>query len=130
MSLTDLHDAVMSYLRAGRFAEGIQDFYHPDVIAQENSKPPTSGRDEMAANERRFQSKLTAYHGIEEHGRAIVDHGNGNGVVFYECTMRWDQSDRKGTVVVEQAVVERWRAGKIVAIRFYGNYEPGELPAP
>lgn len=130
MDLADLHDALMTYLRDGKFVEGIEDFYHADVVAQENSQPPMTGRDTLAANERRFQRKLTAYHGIVENSRAVVDRGHGNGIVFYECTMRWDQSDRNGTVVVEQAVVERWRAGKIAAIRFYGNYEPGELPAP
>ena len=52
--------------------------------------------------------------------------GDGTGVVLYECVMKWEQTD-KGHVEVEQAVVERWKNGKIAHIRFYGNYEPGPL---
>ena len=38
--------------------------------------------------------------------------------------MQWDQSS-KGHVTVNQAVVERWKSGKISSIRFYGNVDPG-----
>lgn len=37
--------------------------------------------------------------------------------------MRWKQRD-KGEVVVSQAVSERWVAGKISRIRFYGDFDP------
>lgn len=127
--ITECHDQLIAYLKAGKFVEGIEDFYAADATAQENSKPVSRGREEMAFNERRFQKKLTAYHGIEIHATCIDDHGGGSGVVMYECTMRWEQNDRDGIVAVDQAVVERWKNGKIVAVRFYGNYEPGELPA-
>ena len=50
----------------------------------------------------------TAYHGIEVLGRAIDDQGGGNGTVFYEAVMRWNQSDL-GEVAVQQVVVERRR---------------------
>lgn len=128
MKLSDLHAQLMKYLKDGKFAEGIADFYHADVVAQENDNPPTKGREEMVANERRFLKKVTAYHGIEEHACAIDDRGHGTGVVFYECSMKWEQRDRQGLVSVHQAVVERWKDGKIASIRFYGNYDPGELP--
>ena len=126
--LADLHEQVIDYLKAGKFAEGIEDFYAEDATAQENGNPPSQGRDAMAANERRFLQKVTAYHGIDVLATAIQDEGAGNGTVLYEAVMRWQQSDR-GEVVVEQAVVERWREGKIASIRFYGNFDPGPLPA-
>ena len=71
---------------------------------------------------------MTAFHGIEVHDTVIDDQGDGNGVVFYETTMKWKQSDRPDIVEVDQTVVERWKAGKIESIRFYGDYNPGELP--
>lgn len=128
-TLQQLHEQLIGYLEQGKFAEGIEDFYHDDVVTQENSDPPATNRVELAANERRFLSKVTAYHGIEVHAKSIDDHGDGSGVVFYETTMRWEQRDREGVVRVDQAVVERWRDGKIASVRFYGNYDPGELPA-
>jgi hypothetical protein len=121
--LADLHGQVVDYLRAGKFAEGIDDFYAEDATAQENNEPLTRGRAVMAANEREFLKKVSAYHGIEVLGTAVDDQGGGSGTVFYECVMKWDQSD-KGAVTVEQAVVERWKDGKIQSIRFYGNFNP------
>ena len=127
-SVRELHDQLINYLNQGTFAEGIEDFYHEDVTAQENSNEPSKGREALAANERRFLKKVTAYHGTTVHATAVDGQGDGNGVVFYEATMSWDQSDRSETVSVHQTVVERWRDGKIGSIRFYGNFEPGELP--
>ncbi len=128
-SITDRHNQLIAYLVAGKFAEGIEEFYAPDVTAQENAKPIVIGRLAMAADERRFQKKLTAYHGIQIHATAIDDQGHGNGTVFYQCTMRWEQNDRPGIVAVDQVVVERWTNGQISSVRFFGNYEPGPLPA-
>ena len=125
-TLRQRHDELISYLDEGKFAEGIEDFYHDDVTAQENSGPPSQGREALAAAEREFLTKVTAYHGIQVHTTAVDDRGEGNGAVFYETTMSWNQSDRPDTVVVEQAVVERWRDGKIEHIRFYGNFDPGQ----
>lgn len=121
-SIEELHNELIHYLEDGKFAEGIETFYADDVVAREGTQPSNQGRLELAAAERVFLEKVTAYHGIEVHATAIQDHGNGDGVVFYEATMRWNQSD-KGEVVVDQAVVERWADGKVVDIRFYGNFE-------
>ena len=122
--LSDLHNQVMDYLKQGKFAEGIEDFYAENATAQENTNEPTVGRATMVKKERAFLTKVTAYHGIEVLATAIDDQGGGNGVVLYEAVMQWDQSD-KGHVSVNQAVVERWKDGKIAHIRFYGNFDPG-----
>ena len=120
--LKELHAQVIEYLKQGKFAEGIEDFYAEHATAQENTKEPTVGRANMVKNERAFLTKVTAYHGIEVLATAIDDQGEGSGVVLYEAVMQWDQSD-KGHVSVNQAVVERWKDGKIAHIRFYGNFE-------
>ncbi len=122
-SIQELHTQVIEYLKQGKFAEGIEDFYAENASAQENTNPPTVGRATMVENERQFLSKVTAYHGIEILATGIDDQGGGNGVVLYEAVMQWDQSD-KGHVSVNQVVVERWKEGKISQIRFYGNFDP------
>ena len=122
-SLQSLHEQVIEYLKQGKFTEGIEDFYAEDATAQENTKPPTVGRATMVENERQFLTKVTAYHGIEILATGIDDQGGGNGAVFYEAIMKWDQSD-KGQVSVNQVVVERWKNEKITDIRFYGNFDP------
>lgn len=123
MTLASLHDQVIDYLQQGKFAEGIEDFYAEDVTAQENNQEPSRGRDQLAAGEREFLKKVTNYHGIDILATAIDDQGNGNGTVFYEAVMKWEQSDR-GQVEVQQTVVERWKDGKVQSIRFYGNFDP------
>lgn len=128
-SLKELHDSLIGYLHEGKFVEGIKDFYAKDATIQENSEPATLGRAAMVDKETRFQKKVEKLHGIEVHATAIDDQGGGNGIVFYEATMKWEQSDRDDTVVVDQTIVERWEEGEIKSIRFYGNYDPGELPA-
>lgn len=122
MNLKTLHGQVIDYLQDGKFVEGIQDFYADDAMAQENNKTPSRGRDNLASSEQEFLKKVTNYHGIDVLASAIDDQGNGNGTVFYEAVMKWDQVD-KGHVEVEQSVVERWKEGKIQSIRFYGNFE-------
>ncbi len=123
MSLAELHNQVIDYLKQGKFVEGIEDFYADDATAQENNQEPSRGRENMAAAEREFLNKVTSYHGIDVLASAIDDQGNGNGTVFYEAVMKWDQSD-KGHVEVAQTVVERWKDGKVQNIRFYGNFDP------
>ncbi|MCA9473229.1 MAG: hypothetical protein MRJ96_11175 [Nitrospirales bacterium] len=121
--LQELHAQVVEYLKQGKFVEGIEDFYAEEASAQENTNPPTVGRATLLKNEREFLTKVTAYHGIEILATAIDDQGGGNGVVFYEAVMQWDQKD-KGHVSVNQVVIERWKNGKILNIRFYGNFDP------
>lgn len=123
MKLQELHNQVIDYLKQGKFAEGIEDFYAEDVSVQENTNDPAQGREAIATNEREFLKKVTNYHGTEVLATAIDDEGDGNGTVFYEAIMKWDQSD-KGHVEVQQAVIERWKNGKIQSIRFYGNFDP------
>jgi hypothetical protein len=127
-SVAERHNQLIEYLTQGKFAEGIEDFYHTDVATQENSEEPAVGREAIAENERQFLQKVTAYHGITVHATAITDEGEGTGTVLYEATMSWDQSDRPHKVDVNQAVVERWRNGRIASIRFYGNFDPGGAP--
>ena len=81
-SLKELHAQVIGYLKQGKFAEGIEDFYAEYATAQENTNPPTIGRATMVENERQFLTKVTAYHGIEILATAFDDQGGGNGVVF------------------------------------------------
>ena len=121
MNLKELHSQVIDYLKQGKFVEGIHDFYAEDATAQENNKKPSQGRDNMATAEGEFLKKVTKFHGIDVLASAIDDQGDGNGTVFYEAVMKWDQSD-KGHVEVEQSVVERWKNGKVQSIRFYGNF--------
>ena len=51
MSLQEQHDQLIQYLKEGKFAEAIEDFYTEQVIAREMGGEPSQGRAEIAANE-------------------------------------------------------------------------------
>ena len=109
-----LHD-LLAYIRAGRILDAINEFYAEDVAMQENSAPPTVGRKANLERERQFLNTVKEWRGFE-----VTAHGAGTDVTFYETVMDWIATD--GTPIhVEQAVVAKWRDGKIVHERFYHN---------
>ena len=59
-NLSDMHAQVIEYVKQGKFAEGIEEFYAEDATAQENTNAPTVGRATMLENERAFLTKVTA----------------------------------------------------------------------
>jgi len=109
-----LHD-LLTYIQAGRLLDAINEFYAEDVVMQENTQPPTVGRQTNLERERHFLSTVKEWRGFE-----VISQGAGNNVTFYETVMDWIGTD--GTPVhVEQFVVAKWHDGKIVHERFYHN---------
>ena len=123
MNLRDRHNELTAYVRDGKFAEGIEEFYAADVVARENGNEPRNGRDALAAAEREYLAGVTAYHGLTVHETVVNDQGDGSGTVFYEAEMRWDHKE-EGAVHVRQCVIERWVKGEVADIRFYGTFVP------
>ena len=109
-----LHE-LFTYIRAGRILDAINEFYAEGAVMQENSAPPLIGRQANLDRERQFLSTVREWKGFE-----VTAHAVGDNVTFYETVMDWIAID--GTPVhVEQAVVARWKDGKIVHGRFYHN---------
>jgi len=109
-----LHE-LFAYIKAGRILDAINEFYAEDVVMQENSAPPTVGRQANLERERQFLNTVKEWRGFE-----VTAHGGDDNVTFYETVMDWIATD--GTPVhVEQAVIAKWRDGKIVHERFYHN---------
>ena len=122
MSLKELHDDLLSYVKKGEFAQGIEKFYADDVTQQANADAVQSGMQNLAKAEYEYQGKVTSLDKVDVLARAIDDQGNDSGVVIYEVHMVWQHSEG-GNVNVEQTVVERWENGKIKHIRFYGIFD-------
>lgn len=106
---------LFAYIRAGRILDAINEFYAEDVVMQENSAPPTIGRQANLERERQFLSTVKEWRGFE-----VTAHGAGDNVTFYETVMDWIAKDG-APIRIEQAVVARWQNGKIVHERFYHN---------
>ena len=106
---------LLAYIQAGRILDAINEFYAEDAVMQENSAPPTIGRQANLERERQFLSTVKEWRVFK-----VTAHGVGDNVTFYETVMDWIATD--GTPVhVEQVVVAKWQVGKIVHERFYHN---------
>ena len=109
-----LHE-LFEYIKAGRIIDAINEFYAEDVIMQENSAPPTIGRQANLERELQFMRTVKEWKCFD-----VTAHGAGDHVTFYETKMDWVSVDGS-PVHVEQVVVARWQDGKIVHERFYHN---------
>ena len=115
VNLEDRLDELFSYVRDGRIPDAINEFYAADAVMQENTQPPTIGRKANLEREKQFLSTVKEWKRFD-----VIAKGIGEDVTFYETVMDWIATD--GTPVhVEQAVVTKWRDGKIVHERYYHN---------
>ena len=114
-TVEDRLEDLFSYIRGGRILDAIQEFYAEDVVMQENSLPPTVGREANLEREKQFLSTVKEWKRFD-----VTTKGFGEDVTLYETVMDWVTTD--GTPVhVEQVVVAKWRGGKIIHERYYHN---------
>jgi hypothetical protein len=115
ITLQDRLEDLFSYIREGRILDAINEFYAEDAVMQENSLPPTVGREANLEREKQFLSTVKDWQLFD-----VTAKGVGEDVTFYETVMDWVITD--GTPVhVEQVVVAKWQDGKIINERYYHN---------
>jgi len=115
ITLQDRLEDLFAYIREGRILEAINEFYAEDAIMQENTQPPTVGREANLEREKQFLNTVKEWIRFD-----VTAKGLGEDVTFYETVMDWVATD--GTPVhVEQVVVANWQDGKITHERFYHN---------
>ena len=100
---------------SGNAMEAFDKFYADDVVMQENSEEPVSGK---AANRKREEEFFAS---IEEfHGAKLLGSGVGGDTGYSEWM--WDVTLKGvGRVKMEQVAARRWRDDKVVSERFYYN---------
>lgn len=113
--LAKLDDQLNRMILEGKALDGFEQFYADDCVMQENTEPPTVGKDANRQREIDFFDSLAEFHGGEVRGSAV-----GDDVTFSEWLfdVTFKGGERKK---LEQAVVRRWRDGQIVHERFYYN---------
>ncbi len=113
--LQDRLEDLLSYIREGRILDAVNEFYAEGAVMQENSLPPTVGREANLERERQFLSTVKDWKQFDVIAKSV-----GDDVTFYETAMDWTTTD--GTAVhVEQVVVAKWLDGKIINERYYHN---------
>lgn len=118
MPTLDRVEAFIARVEAGDFLGAMEDFYHRDATAQENSEPPRMGLPAMLANERATLARFPETRVREVERFAI--HGD---TVFINWVFEMAGQDRVRTL--DEVVVQTWRGDRIAAERFY--YDPGSV---
>ena len=101
---------------ARKHAEAFEKFYADDCEMQENSDPPTRGKDANREREKNLFVILDEFHSIELKASAVGDH-----ISFSEWRNEMTL-EGIGRVTTEQTAVRRWKNGQVVNERFY--YKP------
>jgi len=114
-SISERVEQLKDYINNGKILEAMNEFYADDVVMQENSEDPTRGLEVNIEREKQFLSNVKAWHWTKWHSTAVNDREN---VSFVEYSFEFMNTDDH-TVVYDQAVVQRWRDGKIISERFY-----------
>jgi ketosteroid isomerase-like protein len=122
VTLAERLQHLIEYIEAGRILEAMNEFYAEDVQMQENGNPPTVGLRANIERERQFLDSVKEWKTFEVKTSAV-----GSDVTFYECVCDWIATDDR-PVHLEEAVVAKWRDGKITHETFY--YDPSALPKP
>ncbi|MBW0434217.1 SnoaL-like domain protein [Leptospira yasudae] len=109
-NVTKLNEMIL----AGDVIKAFEEFYHPNVVMQENTQNPTVGFEANLAREKDFVSKVKWNHA--DVLSLIVDGEKNRSVVEWEIDYvhkEW------GHIKTTQASVQTWKDGKIIHERFY-----------
>lgn len=102
-------------IQKGDILAAFEKYYADDVVMQENSEPPHTGKTANRVREQAFVDSVAQVHGIKLINSAV----NGD-VAFTEWV--FDVTFRDGPrTQLAQASVRRWKIDKVVHERFYYN---------
>lgn len=114
-SIGERVEQLKNYINQGKILEAMDEFYHDDVVMQENSESPISGLITNIEREKQFLSIVKQWNWTKWHATAVNDEEK---VSFVEYSFEFVNTDGE-TIVYEQAAVQRWQDGKIISERFY-----------
>lgn len=99
---------------AGRSLEAFEQFYADDIVMQENTDPPVSGKERNRAREQAFFGALAEV-GVTLLGSAVRGE-----VAYSEWIFELLFKDGRKVALTEVSA-RRWRSGQVVHERFYYN---------
>jgi ketosteroid isomerase-like protein len=112
-NIAELESQLNAQILKGDLLGAFDSFYAADVVMQENSNPPTSGKAENRKLEEKFIASVEQFHGAKLLANAVS-----GDVSFSEW--EFDATYKgAGRFVLAQAAVRRWKDGKVSSERFY-----------
>lgn len=113
--ITSRVNELIDFINNGKIIEAMHEFYAENLEMRENNEPPTVGLDANIEREKQFLSIVKDWHWTKWHAKAV---NNDENVSFLEYSFHFTNNDDQ-PVTYEQAVVQRWKDGKIISERFY-----------
>lgn len=114
-NVAELDAKLNEMVLTGKAMDAFEELYADDVVMQENSDPPTAGKDANRKREVDFFSSIEEFHGAKLLASAVNED-----VTFSEW--EWDLTFKgMGRVRMSQVAVRRWRDGQVAGERFYYN---------
>lgn len=98
----------------GKALEAFEQFYHQDVVMQENENPAVIGKDANRKREEEFFGAITEFRGAKVLKVAIGE----NNTTMVEWHMDYTHKDW-GVKNYSQIAVQEWKDGKIINEKFY-----------
>lgn len=107
--VNELNQLVM----AGELEEGIDRFYHTDVVMQENETTPTVGKVANREREKQFLANVTEFRKAEVKGITVGE--NLSAVIWH-----FDYTHKEwGVRNYTQVSVQHWKDGSIIKEQFF-----------
>lgn len=106
-------DDLIRHTVEGRLIEALHEFYHDDVVMQENMMPPRIGLD--ASIERQRAAQAAALHVHEVKAVSVLIDGD---VAAIEWHAEWTVPTG-ARVRVEEVALQHWRGDRIIHERFF-----------
>jgi len=108
-----LESTLNQMILSGKVMDAFEQFYSDDVVMQENTAPPTAGKDANRLREQEFFGKVEQFHGV----KLLAAAENGDvGFSEWEYDITFKGAPRN---TMSQVAVRRWKDGKVVHERFY-----------
>ena len=100
----------------GKALQAFEQFYHQDVVMQENQQPPTIGKQANRTREQYFLNNVNEFRSANV--LAMAESGNVSFVIW-----KYDYTHREwGVRNYTQVSVQHWQEGLIIKEQFfYGN---------
>ncbi|MDX2213876.1 MAG: SnoaL-like domain-containing protein [Oculatellaceae cyanobacterium bins.114] len=111
--LKAVFEDIQSLIAQGKIMDIFEKYYADNVVMQENTNPPTIGKDANRERELDFFKKLVEFRKAELKGVAF-----GDNLIISEWDMDYTHSEW-GSLTYTQVAVQRWQDGKVVHERFY-----------
>jgi len=110
------HEAELNaMIQKGEIMAAFEKYYVDDIVMQENTEPPCTGKSANRAREQAFVDSIGQVHAIKLVNNAV----NGETAFsewLFDVTFRGGQR-----VQLAQVAVRRWKDGRVAHERFYYN---------